>query len=77
MQLWSLKFSKTNMFFFETEFYINSTPRPVKTSSDAFESREDIYTLYLDFSKAFHRVCHQILLKNYEHSALVVTCKSC
>ena len=46
----------------------------LKLLQDAFEKKEDNYTLYLDFSKAFDRACDQILLKNYQLSALVVTC---
>ena len=49
----------------------------LKLLQDAIENREDFYTLYLDFSEAFDRVCHQILLKKRELSAFVVTCWSC
>ena len=35
----------------------------LKFLKDAFENREDIYTLYLDFSEALDTVCQQILLK--------------
>ena len=35
----------------------------LKLLQDAFENRKDIYTLYLDFLKAFDRVCLQIILK--------------
>ena len=42
----------------------------LKLLQDAFEIREDIYTLYLDFSKAFDRVCHHILLKELRTFAI-------
>ena len=64
IQVWSLEFLLTNMVFLKrksttsTQFFVQLT-----FLQDAFENGEDNYTLYLDFSKAFHRECHQILLK--------------
>ena len=34
-----------------------------KLLQDAFEKSEETYTLHLDFSKAFDRVCHRTFLK--------------
>lgn len=44
----------------------------MKFAANAFESLEQVGTVYMNFSKAFERVDHEILLSNLQRKALEI-----